>query len=161
MVLDLPLLFFSSISVVLFYGTAVCYLDERRAPRLLHLPLVMALGIGLAFSNARAVLEALLGVKTEFVRTPKYRVEETNDATWKRKKYKRKRGLLPLLELGFAIYFLLAIVYSINLHMWGTIPFLTLFFFGFGYMGVMSLLQTASGRRFSGFWKLKPSGAGQ
>lgn len=153
MVLDLPLLFFSSISVVLFYGTAVWYLDDRRAPRLLHLPLVMALGIGLAFSNARAVLEALLGVKTEFVRTPKYRVEDTADETWKRKKYKRKRGLLPLLELGFAVYFLLAIIYSINLHMWGTIPFLTLFFFGFGYMGVMSLLQTASGKRITAFWK--------
>lgn len=162
MVLDLPLLFFSSISVVLFYGTAVWYLDERRTPRLLHLPLVMALGIGLAFSNARAVLEALLGVKTEFVRTPKYRVEETTDATWKRKKYKRKRGLLPLLELGFALYFLLAIVYSANLHMWGTIPFLTLFFFGFGYMGLMSLLQTASGRKLSTLWRpLRPSDAGQ
>jgi len=162
MVLDLPLLFFSSISVVLFYGTAVWYLDKKRAPRLLHLPLVMALGIGLAFSNARAVFEALLGVKTEFVRTPKYRVEDTADATWKRKKYKRKRGLLPLLELGFAVYFLLAITYAIRLHMWGTVPFLFLFFFGFGYMGVMSLLQTASGKRLSGFWRpLKPSGAGR
>src|SRR4030095_2849625 len=93
MVLDLPLLFFSSISVVLFYGSAVWYLDEKRSPRLLHLPLVMALGIGVAFSNARAVLEALLGVKSEFVRTPKYRVENATDATWKKKKYKRKRGL--------------------------------------------------------------------
>jgi cellulose synthase/poly-beta-1,6-N-acetylglucosamine synthase-like glycosyltransferase len=153
MILDLPLLFFSSISVVLFYGTAVWYLDDRRTPRLLHLPLVMALGIGLAFSNARAVFEALLGVKTDFIRTPKYRVEETTDATWKRKKYKRKRGLLPLLELSFAVYFLLGIMYSIRLHMWGTIPFLTLFFFGFGYMGVMSLLQTASGKRFSALWR--------
>lgn len=153
MVLDLPLLFFSSISVVLFYGSAVWYLDEKRAPRLLHLPLVMGLGIGLAFSNARAVLEALLGVKSEFVRTPKYRVEETTDATWKRKKYKRKRGLLPLLELAFAIYFLLAIGYSARLHMWGTIPFLLLFFFGFGYMGVMSILQTASGKRLSALWR--------
>ncbi|HEY6246838.1 MAG TPA: glycosyltransferase [Pyrinomonadaceae bacterium] len=153
MILDLPLLFFSSISVVLFYGTAVWYLDDRRTPRLLHLPLVMALGIGLAFSNARAVLEALLGVKTDFIRTPKYRVEDTTDATWKRKKYRRKRGLLPLLELSFAIYFLLAILYSVRLHMWGTIPFLTLFFFGFGYMGVMSLLQTASGKRIAAFWK--------
>jgi len=153
MVLDLPLLFFSSISVVLFYGSAVWYLDEKRAPRLLHLPLVMGLGIGLAFSNARAVLEALLGVKSEFVRTPKYRVEETNDATWKRKKYKRKRGLLPLLELSFAVYFLLAIAYSARLHMWGTIPFLLLFFFGFGYMGVMSLLQTASGKRIAALWR--------
>ena len=153
MVLDLPLLFFSSISVVLFYGSAVWYLDEKRAPRLLHLPLVMGLGIGLAFSNARAVLEALLGVKSEFVRTPKYRVEDTTDATWKRKKYKRKRGLLPLLELSFALYFLLAIAYSARLHMWGTIPFLLLFFFGFGYMGVMSLLQTASVKRLAALWR--------
>src|SRR6476661_1430740 len=153
MVLDLPLLFFSSISVVLFYGSAVWYLDAKRAPRLLHLPLVMGLGIGLAFSNARAVLEALFGVKSEFVRTPKYRVEQTSDATWKRKKYKRKRGLLPLLELGFAVYFLLAIIYSARLHMWGTIPFLLLFFFGFGYMGVMSLLQTASGKKIAALWK--------
>jgi cellulose synthase/poly-beta-1,6-N-acetylglucosamine synthase-like glycosyltransferase len=153
MVLDLPLLFFSSISVVLFYGSAVWYLDAKRAPRLLHLPLVMGLGIGLAFSNARAVLEALLGVQSEFVRTPKYRVEETTDATWKRKKYKRKRGLLPLLELSFAVYFLLAIAYSARLHMWGTIPFLLLFFFGFGYMGLMSLLQTASGKRLAALWR--------
>ena len=153
MVLDLPLLFFSSISVVLFYGSAVWYLDAKRAPRLLHLPLVMGLGIGLAFSNARAVLEALLGVKSEFVRTPKYRVEEATDATWKRKKYKRKRGLLPLLELAFALYFLLAITYSARLHMWGTIPFLLLFFFGFGYMGVMSILQTASGKRLAALWR--------
>ena len=110
MVLDLPLLFFSSVSVFLFYGTAVWYLDEKRAPRLAHLPLVMALGIGLAFSNAKAVLEALLGVKSEFVRTPKYSVEKTTDETWKAKKYKRKRGFLPLVELGFAVYFALAIL---------------------------------------------------
>ena len=153
MVLDLPLLFFSSISVVLFYGSAIWYLDEKRTPRMSHLPLVMGLGIGLAFSNARAVLEALMGVKSEFVRTPKYRVEEANDATWKRKKYKRKRGLLPLLELSFAVYFFLAILYSARLHMWGTIPFLLLFFFGFGYMGLMSLLQTASGKRIAALWR--------
>ena len=153
MAFDVPLLFFSTISVILFYGTGVWYLDKRRMPRLLHLPLVMALGIGLAFSNARAVLEALVGWKTEFVRTPKYRVEETTDETWKRKKYKRKRGLLPLLELGFALYFLLAMLYAVRMHLWGTIPFLFLFFFGYGYMGLMSLLQTASGRRLQQLWR--------
>ena len=153
MVLDLPLLFFSSISVFLFYGTAVWYLDEKRSPRMAHLPLVMALGIGLAFSNAKAVLEAILGVKSEFVRTPKYSVEKTTDETWKAKKYKRKRGLLPILELSFAGYFALAILYAARLHMWGTIPFLTLFFLGFGYMGVMSILQTASGRRLLSLWR--------
>ena len=159
MILDLPLLFFSSISVFLFYGTAVWYLDKKRTPRLLHLPLVMALGIGLAFSNARAVLEALLGIKSDFVRTPKYQVEKSKDETWKRKKYKRKRGLLPLLELSFSIYFLLAILYASHMRMWGTVPFLLLFFFGFGYMGVMSFVQSFSGGRLASFWKpvTKPS----
>lgn len=148
MIFDLPLLFFSTISVVLFYGTAVLYLDEERAlKRLLHLPLVMALGIGLAFSNARAVFEALLGIKSEFVRTPKYLVENANDSTWKRKKYRRRRGILPLLELSFAVYFLLAVAYAAHMGLWGTIPFLALFLFGYAYMGTMSLLQTASGGR--------------
>src|SRR5688572_6354236 len=147
MIFDVPLLFFSTVSVVLFYGTAVWYLDKDRAPRLLHLPLVMGLGIGLAFSNARAVLEALAGVKSEFVRTPKYQVEQTSDETWKKKKYKRRHGWLPLLELSFAVYFLLAIAYAVRMHMWGPIIFLLLFCFGYGYMGVMSLLQTAGGSR--------------
>src|SRR5205807_301717 len=153
MILDLPMLFFSTVSVVLYYGTAVWYLDEKRGRRLLHLPLVMAIGIGLAFSNARAVLEALFGVKSDFIRTPKYRVEQTTDATWKAKKYRRKRGLLPLLELSFAIYFLLAMLYAVHMSLWGTLPFLALFLFGYGYMGTMSLLQTASGKRLQALWR--------
>ena len=153
MLLDVPLLFFSTVSVVLFYGTAVWYLDKKRGMRLLHLPLVMGLGIGLAFSNARAVLEALAGVKSDFVRTPKYQVEKTDDESWKRKKYKRKHGWLPLLELSFALYFVLAIGYAVRMHMWGPIAFLLLFCFGYGYMGTMSLLQTAGGQRLTSFWR--------
>src|SRR5918993_471186 len=113
---------------------------------------VMAVGIGLAFSNARAVIEALMGVKSEFVRTPKYQVETTTDATWKAKKYKRKRGLLPLLELSFAAYFFCAVWYAAHMKMWGTIPFLLLFFFGYGYIGLMSILQNAGGKRLQAAW---------
>ncbi|MGH9900395.1 MAG: glycosyltransferase, partial [Pyrinomonadaceae bacterium] len=155
MMFDVPVLFFSTVSVVLFYGSAVWYLDApgARRRRLLHLPLVMAVGIGLAFSNARAVIEALLGVKSEFVRTPKYRVEDGSDATWKRKKYRRKRGWLPLVELAFAAYFFLAISYAAHMGLWGTIPFLGLFFFGYFYIGAMSLLQTASAKRLLGLWR--------
>jgi hypothetical protein len=156
LVFDAPILFFSTVSVVLFYGSAVWYLDREagRARRLLHLPLVMAIGIGLAFSNARAVLEALFGVKSEFVRTPKYRVEEgATDTAWKAKKYKRKHGWLPLLELSFAAYFTCAVLYAAHMHLFGTIPFLMLFLFGYGYIGTMSLLQTSSARRLQHFFR--------
>ncbi len=40
----------------------------------LYLPLLMALGIGLTWTNSKAVIEALLGIKSAFARTPKYRV---------------------------------------------------------------------------------------
>jgi hypothetical protein len=156
LVFDAPILFFSTVSVVLFYGSAVWSLDREtgRRRRLLHLPLVMAIGIGLAFSNARAVLEALFGVKSEFVRTPKYRVEQgTTDATWKAKKYKRKHGWLPLLELSFAAYFCCAVAYAVHMHLFGTIPFLALFLFGYGYIGTMSLLQTSSVKRLQQFFR--------
>jgi len=65
----------------------------------------MSMGIALTFSNARAVLEAVLGIKTPFVRTPKYKIEETGDTTWVKKSYVRGRLSLPWLELLFALYF--------------------------------------------------------
>ncbi|MDX6613008.1 MAG: hypothetical protein QOD75_2194, partial [Blastocatellia bacterium] len=91
---------------------------------------------------------------------PKYSVEKTTDETWKRKKYKRKHGWLPLLELSFAIYFLLAIAYAVRMHMWGPIAFLFLFFFGYGYMGVMSLMQAFSGSRLFSFRRARPGRPG-
>src|SRR2546421_10411451 len=45
MILDLPMLFFSTVSVVLYYGTAVLYVDWKSGPRRLHLPFVMWWGI--------------------------------------------------------------------------------------------------------------------
>lgn len=87
-------------------------------------------------------MKAVLGIKTGFIRTPKHKVESGADAIWKGKNYRRKRGLLPLLELSFAAYFVLAIAYAIRMEMWGTIPFLLLFRLGYGDMGVMSFVQT-------------------
>jgi hypothetical protein len=84
-------------------------------------------------------------------------VEQTTDATWKAKKYKRKRGLLPLLELGFSAYFLCAMLYALHMEMYGTLPFLFLFFFGYGYIGLMSVLQTSSVKRLA-LW-LRPLAA--
>ena len=38
------------------------------------LPMLMAVGVALTIINTRAVLEALFGVETSFVRTPKYAI---------------------------------------------------------------------------------------
>lgn len=142
LMLDVPLLIMATLSVVAFYGTAILYLHPREKWRLLLLPLAMGMGIGLVFSNTRAVIEGLLGIKSSFVRTPKYNVENSQDS-WLQQaaKYRRKKGWLPLFELGLALYFVFAVYYAIRSHIYATIPFLLIFLLGYGYMALMSLFQ--------------------
>jgi len=142
LLLDAPLMIFATFSVVSFYGSAIRYRYPNEKWRLWLIPLAMAMGIGLVFSNTRAVLEALFGVRSGFVRTPKYNVESRGDNWLKAAvKYRRKRGLLPYIELAFALYFVFAVYYAIRSNIYATIPFLLIFLLGYGYMAVMSLFQ--------------------
>jgi hypothetical protein len=61
----------SSGTQVVFYVVATRELHDDWLKRMRWLPFFPLVGIGLAVNNARGVLEALTGLKTEFVRTPK------------------------------------------------------------------------------------------
>ncbi len=156
--LDLPLFIASTCTVSGFYIVAERALYPRDWwKRMVYIPFLMATGIGLAVSNAKAVIEALLGKPSEFVRTPKYRVEGRLGG-WERKKYVgRKMGWVPLVELALAAYFLAVTNYAISVENYLTAPFLALFFIGYAYMGSMSLLQTPLRR----LWAALPSLAGE
>lgn len=135
----------ASISTFMFYMYAqrAIHLDWRR--RLLLFPVFMAGSMGLAVNNSRAVLEALVGKKTEFKRTPKFRIEEANDE-WKKKKYVQKKiGFAVVLELALAVYFAVGIATSISFSEISAIPFQLMFLLGFGTVGVLSL-RHAMGR---------------
>src|ERR1044072_5224967 len=100
----------------------------------------MSLGIGLSVSNSKAVMEALLGIKSSFTRTPKYRIESKADR-WGTKKYQRRTGMMPIIELSLGAYFGLVVFYAFMNQNYPTIPFLMLFVVGFTYMGLMSILH--------------------
>jgi len=141
--LDLPLFLASTCSVSSFYVVAQRELYPRGWWRSIkYVPFLMATGIGLAPTAAKAVLEGLFGIQSAFVRTPKYRVEGCAEG-WEQKKYVRQRaGWIPFVELGLAGYFLFTIVYSVIIENYLTSPFLMLFLMGYSYMGIMSLFQT-------------------
>jgi len=140
--LDLPLFLSSTCSVSTFYVVAQRELHPQAwRSRLKYMPFVMATGIGLSLKNAKVVIEALAGKKSEFIRTPKYRVEGGED-NWERKKYLGRAGWVPAAELGLAVYCLFNIAYSFTIENYLTTPFLMLFFMGYSYTGAMSLLQT-------------------
>jgi len=138
--IDLPLWLASTASVSTFYLIAQKELYPDWRVRLKYLPFLMSVGIGLSVSNSKAVMEALLGIKSSFKRTPKYRIESKADR-WVTKKYLRRTGVLPLLELSLGLYFALVVFYAFVNQNYPTIPFLMLFVVGFTYMGLMSILH--------------------
>lgn len=144
--LDLPLFLASTCSVSSFYMVAQRELYPRAwRSRMKYIPFLMATGIGLSIINAKAVLEALLGKDSEFVRTAKFRVDRREDA-WESKKYLQRCGWIPAVELSLAGYFLFTTAYSFSIENYLIAPFLMLFFIGYSYMGTMSLLQTPARR---------------
>jgi hypothetical protein len=100
----------------------------------------MSLGIGMSVSNSKAVIEAMLGIKTSFKRTPKYRIESKKDS-WVTKNYLRRTGMMPIFELSLGAYFAFVVLYAFANRNYPTIPFLMLFVVGFTYMGLMSILH--------------------
>ena len=145
LIIDLPLFLASTCSISSFYLAAERALYPKTWKRtFLYLPFVMAVGIGLSVRNALAVMEAIVGVKSEFVRTPKYRVEAgaQGNGAWAKKKYHKSAGWMPFAEVALGLYFAGAVFYALQNENYATVPFLLLFVWGYLYTGLMSLAQT-------------------
>ncbi len=141
LLLDVPLFFTTCVSIIIFYLTThqALYGDLKSAVK--RLPLMMAVSIGLSINNARAVLEGLVGVQSEFVRTPKHGVREQQDG-WITKRYKASAANLGTwVEIGFGLYIVATILLAMVTGSWVSVPFLVLFMVGFLYVGTLSLYQ--------------------
>lgn len=153
--LDLPIFFFATVSVFFFYfysefivfkETASTKKRENR-PAFFYIPFTIAIGIGLAVNNSKAVIDALRGKVTPFVRTPKYNVVSgesiKNMANIKKVSsniYSFKGfDFTTLLELVFGIYFSLAVFFALYIKTYTSIPFLMLFQIGFLYTSLLSI----------------------
>ena len=147
--MDLPLFVAATLSVCNFYALSQRALGRSLWDQVKYLPLVLALGVGMSINNGRAVVEALVGHKTPFVRTPKYNIKKQTEQ-WHTKRYVRKRWIQPLMELALGLWFTPAIWFA--LEQGGrallSLPFLLLFQFGYVYVSTMSLAQVVRATRF-------------
>ncbi|RME02259.1 MAG: glycosyltransferase, partial [Deltaproteobacteria bacterium] len=143
MAVDLVILASTTLSIAAFYLTAE---GKERRPwwkTLLLLPLLMAFGIGISVNNSRAVLDALLGGRGEFVRTPKFG-PETKKAPLAPTSVGMRRAYV---ELGMLAYLSAGALYLAGRGEWLALPFLLLFLLGF-LLVVLHLIPTR--------WRLAP-----
>ena len=138
--IDLPLFMGTTFSIGTFYVVAHKHLYGNTWRGIAKVPLLMSLGIGLSINNAKAVLEGLFGHETEFVRTAKHGVAD-RCTSWRELKYRAKKGFVPIIELLFAAYFVATIAIAVMHGHWVSLPFLSLFLFGYVYVGAWSLYQ--------------------
>ncbi len=141
------LLTLGTVSAASFYITSQRALRRSGWLTLLQVPMLLSIGIGIALNNGLAVLEALLGKQSDFVRTPKYANRADADPG-KSAITNRKPEILPIPSLKKAVTIVELLMGLLMLHAAalsltrpGTsiaTPFLVLFATGYLYVGLTS-----------------------
>ena len=140
----------TSTSILLFYVVCQRDLYPDWKLRIRNLPAMISIGVGMCISNAKAVLQGMVGHRFEFHRTPKYSVQ-AGDSSWKRKLYRSGNSFAALVELGFAAYLFIATGVAYTSHQWACLPFIALFFFGYAYVAFLTAMHGTSWERFAFF----------
>jgi len=102
-----------------------------------------SVALGFSLHNTVAVLEGHMGKRSEFVRTPKFNINNLTDS-WKGNRYLAKK-LSPntILEFGLMVYFLFGMYSAIPLNDFGLFPFHMMLFCGFGFVFYKSAFAKA------------------
>jgi len=142
--LDMGVFMLATMSAFVFYLASQVQLSRDWRMIFKFMPMLMALGVGICISNTKAILEALAGKDSEFVRTPKY--GGAGKAAPKTPR-KRIRRLLPYIEFAFGVYMSVCAVFSVVfIRAAMTAPFLVIFAFGFFYVSVLSFQAERAAR---------------
>jgi cellulose synthase/poly-beta-1,6-N-acetylglucosamine synthase-like glycosyltransferase len=105
--------------------------------KLVYLPALMCVGVGIALSNTRAVIEALLNIKSGFVRTPK-----RGDARNKRYRiYRVSTPVLPVFEILLGLYCMISLLFYLEAKHYMIGPFLLIYACGFLLIGIRSFIE--------------------
>ncbi|MGB3075778.1 MAG: glycosyltransferase [Chitinophagales bacterium] len=120
---------------------------DKKFPRnlakfLLIFPLFLSVSMGLALHNAVAVLQGYFGMKSAFMRTPKFNVP-SGQQDWKQNRYLEKTtNWITVSEGVLALYFISGIVFAFLLKDYGLLPFHVLLSFGFGFVSFCSFAHS-------------------
>ena len=139
-IFDMSIFTLATLSAMVFYVAGQAQLDRDWRSVVKFLPMLMAVGVGVCVSNTKAIIEAMIGKKSEFVRTPKYGTGSRGGAAGGPSAGGGKKlKLLPYVEFAFGLYMSACAVVSV-MHVKSAMaaPFLVIFAFGFFYVSVLS-----------------------
>ena len=130
------------IAIGIFYWFAIqTYQKRPLAYFCIYFPLYLTFSVSLSLHNSLALLEGFLNIKTGFIRTPKFGIQENTD-DWKNNSYfKPKISFLNFIEGLCMLYFAWGLNLSFTFKDYGFLPFHTMLTLGFGYLFFLSLIH--------------------
>lgn len=130
-------------------GPNTLYVTAQRAlrprewqRRLLELPLLMVAGMGMSVSNTRAVVEALVGHRSDFVRTPKRNLTDGSRRSGV-SGYRAPVDLAFFAEAALAAWCAWGATVYLRQQKWFVGPFLALYAAGFAWVALLTARDTA------------------
>jgi hypothetical protein len=140
---DWPPIVFTILGVLMFLsctGPSRLYLTSERyiyrgwTQQILLLPFLMAFGCGVAINNSRAVLEAILGMRSGFIRTPK-----RGDV--QKRRYQPIVNPVFIIEIATGLWCLSGLIFYVAARHYVVGYFLLTYAVGFLYVGCLSVLH--------------------
>ncbi len=104
-------------------------------------PLFVSLFIGLSLSNAIGIMQGYLGIKSGFVRTPKFNAGDQTKKIINRKYIQTKINWLNVTEGILIIYFLFGVIQSIYFKNYTSLPLLLMALTGFSMIFVLGIKE--------------------
>lgn len=105
-----------------------------------NFPIFLSFSMGMALHNSIAVIEGYLGIKTPFIRTPKFNVKNRKDS-WKGNQYLKKAfSPVTFFEGLLAAYFVYGIFSGFKLEDYGLMLFHLMMALGFAYVFLLSVI---------------------
>ena len=99
---------------------------------LVYFPIFLSLSMGLSLYNSIAVMEGYLGIRSPFIRTPKFNIVGKEERTKGNKYARSKLPAIAFVEGLLAIYFGLAIWFSCAHGLYPFVPYHAMLALGFG-----------------------------
>ncbi len=106
---------------------------------LVHFPMFITFSMGMSLHNAIAVTEGWFGIKTPFLRTPKFNVLKDR-ISWRSNKYVKWKLTPAIIAEGLlSLYFAFGLWSAFHLHDFGLVFFHLMLTIGFGGIFLLSL----------------------
>ena len=136
--------FLGFLSVAIFYWTATrrFYPDGKKF--FLLFPAFLIISMGLSLHNGLAVIEGWLGIKTPFMRTPKFNIVEKQDSWIDNTYLNSNLGVITILEGFLCICFMFAIGKGIQINDTTMVVFHAMLALGFGSVFLLSIKPWAN-----------------